>query len=281
MRARPMIAGLLCGAVVLTVPMPAGADDRSGGSGGAYVNPDGNPTAVAGDGSSISRPSGGGTGTSACEWQVVIPDDVAFAVYDVDYTRQYSMTGRWLQYWCPGTGAVAVNGNFVIPEGGLVDPRQLAVNALASVDIGQPSIATSPSTNGRLFVQLPTWLWLDQAWWRPSEATAHAGDVWSTVRATPVETTWSLGDGHIVSCRGPGIEWRPGMREGASGCTHIYRRSSADRPGGKFRLQATVTFAVTWSSNAAAGGTLPAITRTSSLNVDVGEIQAIGTRGGS
>ena len=41
-----------------------------------------------------------------------------------------------------------------------------------------------------------------------------------------------------------------------------------------------MTFEITWTSNVGAGGTLPAITRTSNVSVYVGEIQAIGTKGG-
>ncbi|HMV75283.1 MAG TPA: hypothetical protein PLP55_11725 [Phycicoccus elongatus] len=212
---------------------------------------------------------------------MVIEDDFEFGIYDVDTLEtQHSATGRWLERWCPGVGAVAVDGFFLIPEGGLVDPHQLALDALASVQIAPPAIRTSPSENGRLYVQVPTWLWLDSTWWQTYEATANTGRVWSTVRATPVATTWELGDGGSVSCRGPGTPWRPGSSEGASSCTHTYRSSSATRPGGTFNLEATVTLEVSWTSNAAGGGALPAITRSSTLDVEVGEIQAIGTRGG-
>ena len=153
----------------------------------------------------------GGSGPP-CEWHVVIEDDFEFAIYDVDSLQtQHSATGRWLERWCPGVGAVDVNGFFVVPEGGLVDPYQLALDALASVQITPPAMRTSPSENGRLYVQVPTWLWLDSTWWQTYEATANTGRVWSTVRATPVATTWELGDGQSVSCRGPGTPWRRGF----------------------------------------------------------------------
>lgn len=284
MRARLLIAALL-GASVLASAAPAGADERPGGGGGAYVDPGGDPTAVAVDGGSGAGGGGGSGGGNAsdrvCEWFVVIEDDFEFFVYDVDSLEpQHSATGRWLEYRCNGLGAMAVDGYFLIPEGGIVDPYQLAVDALASVRIEPPAIRTSPSENGRLYVQVPTWLWLERSWWQTYEATANAGRVYSTVRATPVETTWNLGDGRTVSCRGPGTAWRPGLPEDATDCTHTYRTSSAARPGGTFGLEATVTFEVSWTSNASGGGTLPAITRTSTLEVEVGEIQAIGTRGG-
>ena len=285
MRARFLTAVVTAAAVVALVPNAASAETwpPPGDGGGAYVDPDGDPTATAGDSANSGgggESGGGGANDDACVWRVVIVDDFEFPVYEVDNTRMYSATGRWLERWCPDTGAVAIDGYFLTPEGGLVDPNQLAVDALESVGIEPPAIRTSPSENGRLYVQIPTWLWLEPSWWQTYEATADAGRVWSTVRATPVATTWSLGDGQSVSCLGPGTAWRQGLPEDATDCAHTYRTSSAATPGGKFHLEATVTFEISWTSNAADGGTLPAITRTSTRDVEVGEIQAIGTAGG-
>ncbi len=284
MRARLVVTLLAALAFVFVSAGQAWAGERPGGSGGAFVDSGGDPTAVAGEGGSGGgrRSGGGGSGsTDPCEWRVVIQDDFEFKIYDVDSLEpQHSATGRWLERWCPGVGAVDVNGFFAVPEGGLADPYQVALDALASVQITPPAIRTSPSENGRLYVQVPTWLWLDSTWWQTYEATANTGRVWSTVRATPVATTWELGDGRSVSCRGPGTPWRRGLSEDASSCTHTYRSSSASRPGGIFSLEVTVTLEVSWTSNATGGGTLPAVTRSSTIAVEVGEIQAIGTRGG-
>ena len=205
-----------------------------------------------------------------------IEDDFEFLLYDdsTDPPRTlHSATGRWLDRICPDIGFDAT-----YPEGGLVDPTALAQQALASVGIAGPAIATSPSAADRLYVQVPTWLWVDDTWWRPYEATARAGRVSSTVTARPVRTSWSLGDGKTVTCAGPGRAWQPGLLESSSDCVHTYTVSSAERPEGVFDLRATVAFVVSWSSNTGQGGTLPAVTRSSSVAVRVGEIQAIGTR---
>lgn len=284
MRARILTAMGLGLIAAMMAALPASADDRPGGSGGAYIDGEGDPTATATEsgGSGGSGGGGGGGGESPCEWHVVIEDDFEFGIYSVDTLEtQHSATGRWLEYWCDGYGATEVDGYFLIPEGGLVDPRALAEQALASAQIAPPTIRTSPSENGRLYVQVPTWLWVDVGWWRSYEATAQTGRIWSTVTARPVSVSWSLGDGSTVSCSGPGTVWTPGSDEDASNCTHTYRRSSAGADDGTFPLEATVRLEVTWRSNAPFGGTLPAISRTSSLDVEVGEIQAIGTRGGS
>lgn len=290
MRAR-LVTALAAGVGVVLAhgAYPAGADDRPSGSAGAYVDDGGDPTATAADGPPAPGASGGpggggGNGGSGppCEWHVSIEDDFRFAVYSVDTLEtEHSATGRWLYYWCDGSGTTAVNGSFLVPEGGLVDPRGLALDALDDVQIDPPAIRTSPSEDGQLFVQVPTWLWIDGGWWHGYEATATAGRVWSKVVAQPVSVTWQLGDGTSLMCTGPGTVWTPGAPEDGTDCSHIYRRSSAGRPGGTFPITATVQLTVAWTSNAPFGGTLPAIDRPASLDVVVGEIQAIGTRGGS
>lgn len=283
MRTRFLIATLLTLVMAGVAAAPVGAETRPPGpGGGAYVGGDGDPTAIAIDGASTPGGGGGGGGVSGqpsqCHWEVVIEDDFQFPIYDVDSLEtEHSNTGRWLQYWCDGIGVVEVNGLFLTPEGGLVDPAALAADALASIDIGAPAIRTSPSADGRLYVQIPTWLWIDEGWWKPYQASASAGRVTSTVTAKPVKTTWTMGDGSSVSCTGSGRAWHPGLPDDASDCRHTYRNSSAAKPGNTFHLEATVTFEVTWTSNLGPGGTLPAITRTSGVDAEVGEIQAVGT----
>jgi hypothetical protein len=272
MRARLVINLLMGSALAVVSSYPALADERPGG--GAYVDENGDPTATAGDGA--GHDGGGGSGGDDCEWRVWVEDDFEFLIWDNSTdppTTMHSATGRWLDRICPGDGYDAS-----YPEGGLVDPVALAQQALASVGIAAPVISTSPSAADRLYVQVPTWLWVDNSWWRPYEATARAGRVTSTVSARPVQTSWSLGDGTSVTCAGPGRPWQPGLAESSADCVHTYTVSSAGRPGGAFDLRATVTFAVSWSSNTGQGGTLPAISRTSEVAVRVGEIQAIGTR---
>src|SRR3546814_14862888 len=114
------------------------------------------------------------------------------------------------------------------------------MEALSSVSIDGPPIETSPSADRQLYTQVPTWLWLEPGWWEPYEATARAGRVWSTVRATPVSATWDLGDGSTVPCSGPGKVWRSGMSERPSECTHTSRSSAASISAVTFHLLETV-----------------------------------------
>src|SRR5262249_29612394 len=144
--------------------------------------------------------------------------------------------------------------------------------AKSSVVIGAPGIQTSPDETSRLVVQIPTWLWIDGGWWRGYEATASAGRVSATITAAPVSATWDLGEGSSLHCDGPGIAWRPGLREDATDCSFTYTTSSAAQPDGTFDLSVAVTFDVAWTSNVGEGGSLGSITRSSARQVEVGEI---------
>lgn len=103
MRARIVVAALACAAAVIGPAGAAAGDARAGGSGGAYVNPDGDPTAVARDDGAAGH-SRGSAGRPGCVWQTVT-DGSDIQVYDLDGTP-YSFTGRWRQYWCLGIGVV-------------------------------------------------------------------------------------------------------------------------------------------------------------------------------
>jgi hypothetical protein len=283
MRTRLLIVVAFAASTAVVVADPASAASRSGreGSGGAYVSPEGDPTATARDGAGVGASSGAsGPVDDPCDWVVIVEDDSKFFIYDFQDPSKvlHSATGRWLEYRCNGRGSVEVGGSPLAPEGGLVDPRQLALDAVSSVRIDAPVIRTSPAETGRLYVRVPTWLWVETEWWQGYEATASTGRVTSTVRAVPVSVSWNPGDGNTVTCSGPGIAWRPGTAEDATACSHTYTSSSVGRPGGRFDLSATVTLDVSWTSNVDESGTLDPISRSASRSVEVGEIQAVGTR---
>jgi hypothetical protein len=282
MRTRLLIIVAVAASTAALVADPASAASRSGpgGSGGAYVSPEGDPTATARDGSAVGAASGAaGSVDDPCDWVVIVEDDAKFFIYDFQDPSKvlHSATGRWLEHRC-GRGSVEVGGSPLVPEGGLVDPRQLALDAVSSVLIDAPVIRTSPAETGRLYVRVPTWLWVEAEWWQGYEATASTGRVTSTVRAVPVSVSWSPGDGTTVSCSGPGTAWRPGQAEDATRGSHTYTSTSLGRPGDSFQLSATVALDVTWTSNLGESGTLDPISRSSSRSVEVGEIQAVGTR---
>jgi hypothetical protein len=273
MRTRGLAISFLGVAVVLGVADPAAAEGRPPSSGGgAYIDPDGDPTAVSGDGG--ASPGGGGSGgDDGCTWEVAIEDDFEFYVYD-DFGEYdapvHSATGRWLYHICDGTIMD------MLPEGGLVDPRAVATQALASVGIAGPVVGTSPAAD-RLVVRIPSWFWIDGGWWHTYSATASTGRVSSTVTVRPVSAAWSTGDGGGVTCAGPGVPWTPGAPEDATDCSYTYTVPSSTASGA-YSLTATVTFEVTWASNTGQGGSLGSISRSTTQPVVVGEVQAVGTR---
>lgn len=263
---------------VLSISSGAAADDEggAGGTANAYVDDVGNPTAEARDGGS----SGGrkvSRARSSCKWRVVLDNDNAFEMYDVDGNRIRSETGRWLEKWCEGR-RVLVNGRYAIPERvRSIDPATLAQEARQSVPIPAPPIVTSPEADRGLYTRVRTWLWLDPAWWHPYTATADAGGVSTTVTAKPVRVVWSMGDGGQTVCEGPGVEWRQGMADHETYCSYVYKNSSSGRNGDAYTITVTVEFEVSWTSNVGSGTGLARITRAASRTVRVGEIQAVET----
>ena len=279
---RPVVRVVLAVFAILVLacfgsPAPASADGRGtagGATSGAYIDDAGNPTAEATE--VAGSPDHATAQPSGCSWEL-IPGGQRLVVYDDEGVPATSPTGKWLQRVCNGS-PVPVGGVFAVPARPPADAADVARRARKSVAIPDPVVATSPPADRKLFVRVPTWLWVDEAWWKPYSATAQVGGVSATVVATPVRATWSTGDGGQVVCDGPGVAWRRGMPESASGCTHEYTRSSAARPGGTFDLAVTVSFEVTWSSSTGAGGRLLPLTRTATRPVQVGEIQAVITR---
>ena len=257
-----------------------GASERPPGTGGAFVDTIGDPTAFATE--AAVHPGGGGElaagdGTISCTWGVWIEDDEAFPLYEhEDGAQLHSGTGRWLRQTCTdsATGAVTTR---IVPEEG-IDPVAVARQALRSVAIPTPAIQTSPAANQGLYVHLPTWLWIDSGWWRSYSASATAGTVTATVEVSPSKVTWDAGDGGSVTCTGPGRAWAPGLPDDATDCSYAYRSASDGQPDGRYRLRATVQLDIGWTSSTGEAGTLPPITRTSDVAVEVGEIQAIETR---
>jgi hypothetical protein len=272
MRARRAVAGLVVAFGAIAGAAPAHADDGDG----AFIDADGDPTAKADD----DQPGAGGSGAGSddpCRWIVLVEDDFAWAIFDLDGNRRHSETGRWLSQDCPISAPRAVGGVLVVPEGAEVDIDALRTEALSSVPISEPPISTSPSADERLYTQVRTWLWLSDSWWQNYSATANAGRVSVSVTASPGRAEWDAGDGDGTTCGGPGVEWQRGMRDDATYCSYTYRHSSAGEEGDAYRLAVTVWFEVSWTSNTGAGGTLADISRSTSRQVQVGEVQAVET----
>ncbi len=200
--------------------------------------------------------------------------------------------GQWYVMSCNGQDFIPSTGLSWVPFGkqgpkgaAPIDPLVLAEKAADSIALPGPSIHTNPS--GYTIVNLNTWLWVDEAAWRPFVASATAGPVTATAVATPSSVSWSMGDGDTVVCQGPGTPYD--QNEPASdqqtNCSYTYRQSSAGQPSpdgdpndGAYQVTASVTWTVTWTATGApGGGTLPVLQTRSSEPLRVEQVESITT----
>jgi hypothetical protein len=180
--------------------------------------------------------------------------------------------GNWYGKVCPdGSGSIV----WIPLAGPAVDPAAVAQEALDRASIPGPGIHLNP--DGRQYVNLETWLWVDG--WRSVSVTAAVGGVSVTVTARPDRVEWSMGDGGRVICNGPGTAFdRHRSADGQhTNCSYTFHRSSTDQPGGAYSVRATSVWHVTWTATGAAqtSGDLGLIRRSDATAVRVSEIQAV------
>jgi hypothetical protein len=187
--------------------------------------------------------------------------------------------GTWYASICTDGTEMWLGDLWVPAAQPAVAPAVLAQLARRYIPLPPPGIHLNPPVGADHFVNLDSWLWVDPATWGQRTATASVPNESATVAATPISVTWTMGDGGQVTCQGPGVAYdttRPpeGQR---TNCSYTYRRSSAGRPGERYSVTATTTWAISWTATgaAAASGTLPPLLRTATTTVRVAEAQAI------
>lgn len=117
----------------------------------------------------------------------VIPSSARF--YRVQCDEGLWRTG----WWVPGSSAVA--------DGAFHDVVQEAVDRLAP---GRPELRLTPAADQRHLTGLPTWLAVSSTSWSRLSTTVTAGEVTVRVELRPVGVGWTLGDGLVYACPGPG-----------------------------------------------------------------------------
>jgi len=223
--------------------------------------------------------TGGGGGSSNCEWQMLDAEGQAAA-------EDMSQHG-WQQSHGPGPGAwyrkICYDANglstaTLVWVANPVDVAALAQQAADAVAIPQPGVHFNPSEQQGAVVNVPTWLWVDPATWQPVTAQAAAGGVVVTATATPQRVDWDMGNGDRVSCDGPGTPYdagRPSDQQLTS-CSYTYRSSSAHQPDETYAVTATVVWAITWNAaGAPGGGALGTAPQSQTVRLPVKEIQAL------
>lgn len=176
----------------------------------------------------------------------------------------------------PGLGCPTVNDQVVCqPGGGAPAPAphvptiDVAYDARDNLELPVPRIGTAPS--GRSYVRIKTGLWVDDVANKTAEAAVPGQHV--VVTASQPVVTWNTGDGRTVTC-----DAATAGTPGDTDCAHVYDRSSASRPGGKYTITATIAYNVTWACDGpecdTAGGVFGQMTGPpGDLLLAVGEVQ--------
>jgi hypothetical protein len=195
--------------------------------------------------------------------------------------------GQWVFPVCAGPGVIDPMPPIWVtnaqPQAAPANPTALAQQALSTLPLPAPAIEMAPPADQDQLVNVSTWLWIDPSAWRSLSATAAAGPVSATATATPAEVVWQMGDGHTVTCLGPGTPYDPSEPNATTNCQYTWTQSSAGQPGGTYQVTATVYWQATWAaSGAPGGGSLGLVPGpTAQVAVRVAESQAVNTAPGS
>ena len=265
-------------ACTLTAHTPGGqgsGGDGSGAQGGA-----------AGHGT-FGRGAQGGAAASTGSGVIppVVCTDIPFLPVPADLlTRRLTQPagpGHWVLRSCITTLVPLLIAPIPvwIPGGApaLPDPRVLAAQALSKLVLSIPTIESSPGGSAPQTVELPTWAWLPSAQWAPLSATASVPGESVTATATPLQVTWSWGDGASTVCHGPGTPYVKGMSNPAApspDCGHTYRQTSAAAPNQQFPVTASLAWSVAWSGGGQSG-IFPNLTTTATTHWTVRQIQSL------
>ena len=165
------------------------------------------------------------------------------------------------------------------------DPVRAALNALATLDIAEPTIVTAPPSSGSVPLGMPVWLAVDDTdpnGWGPLTATGCDGSLCVNIRTWLHELEWQLGDGQTLVCsRDQNVRWQPGMNylEPAGVCHHYYHHPSRDLAHGRYPVEVVAHWRTTWSApTLGESGVLEHTRPPVATSVRVVEVQVLVTR---
>lgn len=133
------------------------------------------------------------------------------------------------------------------------DPVELVTRQLQTLNPRPAVIHLSPSVERDQIVNLRSWLWVDpipplttQAVSPPEESPPVRIDL----QAVPQAVVWDMGDGHSVTCVGPGRAYntRKSEAEQQTDCAYTYTKTSAGQPHDRFTVKAAVVWQVSVTS---------------------------------
>jgi hypothetical protein len=213
-------------------------------------------------------------GGGGCWYQVATGNDLAVAVA---LGGTPTSPAAWYAGSCgdPATNFWPVTTFRVFGAG--PGPELLAQEAVRNLRLPSPLIRVNPPTGTVQVLYVPTWLWVDASTWGSHSATASAGGLSVTATAKPTKVVWSAGGGPSTTCTGPGTAWTAGTdpAKASPTCGLTY---TAVPGGGTSTLRATVTWEISWAGGGATG-TVPALTTTSAVDLQVQQAGALNSNG--
>lgn len=191
--------------------------------------------------------------------------------------------GDWYRETCRKGWTITSQRMYWVVSASAAD---LAKQALNSAQLPTPTISITPTPPAISYVNMPLWLWIDNAAWKPVTATASADGLTVTVTATPTQVTWDSGDKEAAAnertktCFHPGKTFNPGFSASLqySDCTYTFLHTSGKQPDLAFPLTATLQWRATWTATNGTNGDLGYVGRSSTIPVKVGEVQALNVR---
>ncbi len=297
-----LLVAVLIGAVVFAAPAAAGApaavdapECHGGGlSGGCDLEAD--PPGGGGT-DHVVTPVGGGDAEQWCAYQgrkvLCVTDDgrwdgsgwckpaspqppqddpvwlgntdgvivVCTSVTVIDATGIAEPSNISITFWAP-----------TIPGAG-PSARELADRAVASMGLHAIQIGIVPeSVPGSVgIIGMPTWMWAmnpGESTVGPITRTAAAGGNAVTATASVERIVWTMGDGAVVTCAGPGTPYADSYGKTSSpDCGHTYTKQ------GRYAVSATSFWTVEWAGMGETG-TIP-LDFTDSVTITMGEAQVI------
>ncbi len=166
-----------------------------------------------------------------------------------------------------------------------ITPKTLASLAYQHMELPDTEVTLAPEVTTK--VNLPTWAWLDKTVFNEVQATAAINvpgfNLQATTTAKPMslklepgtedaETYPASGECTFNTDGSIGEPYARGKSNQTPPCGLKYLRSSG---GGTFKLQATITWEITWTGTGGAGGDMPNGAFGNDQDVTVQEAQAV------
>ncbi|WP_244967414.1 ATP/GTP-binding protein [Streptomyces cacaoi] len=187
--------------------------------------------------------------------------------------------------WCGGNvGADKVGNAFVAPDAPaeeVVDPAEVAQEAVDKMLLAPPRIEMSPKPGGKGLIGMPVWLAVDKSSktrFGPTTASASAGDVTVTATARVTRVDWNLGDGGSRSCTpGQMKPYKKSYGMAMSECGYRYRSLPPNAVDGRgtYTVSATSHWDVEWQVEGSQESGELDQTRSSQVDVSIGEARAL------